>query len=537
MFVTCELFFIPISIILLLLFKYSDNTAGYIREYSNYPSSLQLNNGLKGRMIAGIFLVLHLALTLAYKGFHFEIRHSKAKNTFKAMSMPDVDIKTVLITFFHCVCFISIQQSYNLYYPYVNLFTYGYCAWSYVYYLPFYIDFMNFVKAFLYFDCFCITLFFMTASYFNDAAIAQLLSIVFQPIIFIIVKNSIQFRKFKIKATDCYLTSDLSLFELSARESLKIDANPSLLLKQMYDNYFIKQNKLIFVYQANYCADVLNNSHLALVKASQAHYEGFSIFTNFQVYKCQKNLEKFNMKNSPGIRMFLYLRDLNNLLKEDKSLCKFLLIFFNQILTNSSNNANINNSVKVSGNLIKKIKTNYEYCLKKYPNSEIINEMYGSMLSKVLFDQEKGVNHLLRSATCSKTLTGNKETNIFLKKKLYYMVISGNKGQTGKILSASSNLKTLLGISFDEERSYFLHEFIPKPYNFNHDLNLSRFIYNALDTQIVSSFPLFIGNSEGYLIECVIHTESVGFESSVMFIVIFDILQNLNREAAIIGQN
>ena len=534
--ITCEILFIPISISLLLVFKYSD-TPTVIHEYSNYPDSSQFYNSFGRNIIALILLVFHLGLTVAYKGFCFEISHTKANKTFNAKSMPNVDLMVVLIDFIHCLCFVSIQQSYYLYYFYANVFTFGVCAWSHLFYLPFYSDFVNFIKFFVYFDCFCVSLFFIIASFMNDATIAMILSVVSQPIIFIIVKNAIEYRKLKIKTIESNTSSKLSNFELSARESLKIDTNPLGLMKKMYKNYSIQQNKLIFVYQANYCSKILRNPHLALVKASQTDYNGFSLFTNFQIYKCQKSLESTNIKTSTGLRLFLYLRDLYYILKEDKNFCMFFLKFFKVILSKNPNISDFSNSVKILADLVEKLKKKYEDCLKKNSNSQIVNEMYGSLLTKILFDYEKGETHLLSSINCAKSFSDLEEKNIFLKKDLHYMIISGSLNETGKILFASNNLKGLLGLNFDKERKNYLYEIIPKPYSESHDLNLIKFVMNSLSNKLEVNASLFLSNNEGFLIECILHIECVGFDSSVMFITIFDFNKTFDREAAIIDEN
>ena len=537
LFITCDLFFIPISIILLLFFKYSYGSSSVVNEYSSTISSSQLNNGLLGALTAMIFLVFHLALTLAYKGFNFEIRHSYADKSFQAKSMPDVDLRIVFSDFLHCICFISFQQNHFLYYCFVNLIIFGYCSLSYLYYLPYYSGFMNCQKIFIYFDCFCISLFFITSNCFNDAAVVTILSIILQPVIFMLVKNAYFYRKAKIQEFKCYLESDLRLFELSARESLKADLNHSELIEKMYTHYSNKKEKLIFVYQSNFCMDVLKNHHLALVKSSQTNYKGLSIFTNFQIFKCQKKFEEINIKTSSGLRLFLYLHDLNILLAKDKNLCNFFLKFIDQILTSQVDTSNLFKSVKISADIIQSIRHKYESCLKKYPNSQIMNEMYGSLLSKILVNQEKGEKHLLRSLTCARAFSSNKESSIYLKKNLYYMVISGNVGETGKILYASNNLKALLGLNFDGEKFYYLAEFVPKPYSENHDSRLTRFIKNSLTNKLILDISLFLNNCDDFLTECFIYAECVGFESSVLFIAILDLEKNFEREAALIDEN
>ena len=535
--ITCEICFIPISITLLILFKYSESPKTMIYEYSNYPSSSQLKNFFVGKVTSIIFLVFHLLITLSYKGFFFEIGRNKASKDFKAKSMPDIDLRVALVNFFHCVCFISIQQEYYSYYPFVNLLTFGYCAWSYFFYLPYYSDLMNFFKIFLYFDCFCISLFFIVANFFQDALVVEVLTIVFQPIIYIQTKNAIFYRKLKVQKKINDFTQNFKIFELYARKSLESQTNPLILMKKLYRNYLIEKNKLIFVYQAHYCSKILKNHGLALVKASQTNYKGLSIFTNFQLYSCQKKLEKKNLKISSGLRLFLYLHDLNSLTKEDKNFCMFFLNFFNVVLAANPNTSDVMKNFRALVDLIHKVKEKYEDCLKKHPNSQIINEMYGSLLKNIFFDQEKGESHLSFSLYCAKAYSIIKENNIYLKKDLYYMVISGDSKETGKIIYSSNNLKAILGINFDEDGGSYLTELIPKPYSKNHDLKLIKFIRNSLTNKMIGDIPLFLSNKEGFLIECIINSECLGYESSVMFIAILDFAKNFDREAAIVDEN
>ena len=82
-----------------------------------------------------------------------------------------------------------------------------------------------------------------------------------------------------------------------------------------------------------------------------------------------------------------------------------------------------------------------------------------------------------------------------------------------------------------------MSDFIPNPYSHGHDFYLTKFINDSLRTEIINNIPLFLRNSKGYLIECFIQTECVGFDSSVKFIVILEFSKNFTREAAIIDKN
>ena len=390
----------------------------------------------------------------------------------------------------------------------------------------------------IHFECFGISLFFIIASFYEDAMIVIALTICFQPIFLILSKSILECRKSKIQvaSNQAFLSSKISIFLVSIENKLKKPENSSALLKLMNKHYSAGYNKLIFVLQADYCESVLNNPHLGLLKASQTNYKGFSLFTNFQIYLCQKRLEAINKMTLSELKLSLYLQDLQSLVYEDKTLCLFFLKFLENILSKHTKRCLLIESTNQLVNLTKKIKENYETSLEKYNSSQIINEMYGSLLLYLLFNEEKGQYYLNHSINISNRVRVNKEQSIYGKKNLQYMIVSGDMSQMGKVLYISPSMKNFLNLGTNEEKDKYFSDFIPKPYSENHHLNLLRYLHVSTQTKIFLDFPLFFNSNDGYLIECFLEIMCVGFDSKIQFTALVENADCFRREAAIVDQ-
>jgi hypothetical protein len=115
------------------------------------------------------------------------------------------------------------------------------------------------------------------------------------------------------------------------------------------------------------------------------------------------------------------------------------------------------------------------------------------------------------------------------------MVISGNEGSIGNILFASSQVCKMLDIPMEEAKKYKIFDFIPKPFGAQHAKWLRMFIENSLSQLTLISMPRIMCTLNGYLVECKITTECVGFKSQVNFVIIFEKVGKNKEKIALIN--
>ena len=322
MFLFSYLYFIPTTIVLSILLKYSGSSTPTIEEYYNQIPSTQFNYGSIGFFVAVILLGLHLGFGLVYECFTIEIKHSLAGTDSRAKSTAKFDIIIKILSFSRCLLFTLVA---NLNYP---LYLLGVCllyligAMLLLYYLPNYSNFMNFLKIQIQLGTFAGSLIFLLGYLLNNATVIFVLAVFIEPAICVLLFHTIKYRIQKITPVQQCFTPNFFQFEVSARSALVSGKLHYDILKIMNKNYKISNDKSNLVLQAHYCGDVLDQPMLGLLKISRINHYGFDIPANFQVFKCKEELQAICMKASDGLQLYNYLRKLRKNLKDDNIYAK-----------------------------------------------------------------------------------------------------------------------------------------------------------------------------------------------------------------------
>jgi hypothetical protein len=321
----CDVYFIPCTIVLVILFKYSSINTNFIEEYANNPSSDPFQLGIFGQGLSLVFLGFILIISLINECCKFEIRHSLTDKIIEAKSFTYLGVYIKIVYFINSVLFCSVKVDFFFYYL-VSIAIAHWVIWClHIYKLIYYSNFVNFIKVTLHFEILCVALFFIIGSLLNNATVIIVLGVFMQPFIVIISKKIIEYRISKIRNLKEEIKSSFHIFEFSARKMLLSPENPEELIKFINKNFSITKNEILFVIQAYYCADVLKNSALGSIKLSRVNSESLSFFSGFQVYKCYKILEKINVKISEGFKLCLYLLNIDKILTQEKKLFRNLL--------------------------------------------------------------------------------------------------------------------------------------------------------------------------------------------------------------------
>lgn len=533
---TSEMYFIPSTIILILLFKYSTFEFTEIQEYASLPSSDILNYGFLGQVLSVMFIFLHLGLSFLHEGCSYEIRHAKISENLMAKSCPDVDLLVKVIYIINSVCFTNVQITHYWNYMLVATIMYIYCTYKFIYYLPYYSPYVNYLKVLVHFEALCVTVFFLIAFYFKNATIVLVLTVFMQPFIIIFTKYTIEYRMKILSNIKKQIKSNLIVFELSARAWIQNPDNASKLIKYMNHNYAVSKNQLIFVYQANYCSDILFNTALANIKISRAEFFNHKIIQNFQIYKCQKRLEAENLKNSEGLKLCLFLLDYAKLKAQEKKFCKHILRFLFKLFEKGSKMETLKKSLIKLYESLESLKSSYTKILRNYPESKIIYEMFGSLLIDILGEKEIGKIYLSSSKSLSsKRKTLNKKLDVFSDKSACTMIISGSGKNIGKLVYASSYLCSFLDINQEDYKEYSLSDFVPEILASDHNRYLMKFVENSLNQYLMWTAPLFLRNKDGFLVEGFVNSECIGHSAQVYFVLIIEPIDSRGREFAILG--
>ena len=536
LFLFTYLYFIPTTIVLSILLKYSDSSATIIEEYYSQIPASQFNYGIIGFFVAVILLGLHLGFGLIYECFSIEIKHSLAGVNSQAKSTAKFDLIIKILTFTRCLLYIFVA---NLNYP---LYLFAVCllhllgAMLLLYYLPNYSNFINYFKIQIQIGSCVGALIFLLGYSLNNATVIFVLAVFVEPAVSILLFNAIKYRIQKIPPVQQCFTSNFFQFEVSARTALVTGELQSDILKLMNKNYTISNDKSNLVMQAHYCGDVLDQPMLGLLKISRINHYGFDIPTNFQVFKCKEELQAICLKNSEGFQFYNYLGKFRKNLKDDKHLCQELLILNDRFLDERSSLNDLKASVTIFDKTLMVVKEQYEELLKENPQSKMCLDMYGTLLNNILSNANQGKiladmkNSIIKKPTvCGKNSLSFAESSCVL-------VVSGIKSNIGKILYANPRALAMLNCNYSFMREAYLNNFIPRPFNKNHDDRLLKFIENTDSHNVFRSAQLFLSTMDGYLVECYFKFECIGYEGENNFLSLIEPINGKNREVALISR-
>lgn len=535
-FLICHQYYLPIAISLCLLTKYSNSSLTIIEEYENEMPSSPIDYGLFGKIFGTILLVFHLLFALIYDYCSFNMDHSVALRDITSRITGNFDALFKLITFINCILYVTIVRTNYISYLLIVLSLHTIVLFKYLYYLPCYIEFMNFMKILVEGLLICICLFFILGWSLNNASIIIVLSIILKPFMVILVRFLITFRLSKLPKPASVVVEKFFIFELSVRKNIIAGEMTEELIKLINKNYKTNNDKLNLVVQANYCREKMDKSMLGLMKISRTNHQGLNLPVNYQVYKCKETLQNLNSKVSDGLRLYKYLLEFRATKKGDLELCEDFLKLLDRILEKNSQLSLLKNIISEICINIELINNQYTNLLKMIPDSTVVLDMYASLLVDIIGDQDKG-----KVLYNKKSGLGGKETQI---RKTYSMkieetscllIISGSVNSMGKVIYANSNLMRFLSVTEEAIKDCYLWQFIPKPFEKNHDEHIANFIEKSNTHCIFRSVPLFLSNQNGFLVECYFNSECIGFEGEINFLSVIEPIKGRNREAAIIS--
>ncbi|OMJ81096.1 hypothetical protein SteCoe_18508 [Stentor coeruleus] len=535
-FLICHQYYLPVTISLCLLTKYSNSSLTTIEEYENNLPSSPIDYGLFGKIFGSVLLVFHLLFSLIYDYCSFNMDHGVALNDITSRITGSFDALFKLGTFINCILYITILRSNYISYLLIVLALHTIVLFKYVYYLPCYSEFMNFMKILVQGLLICIVLFFILGWLLNNASIIIVFSIILTPFMTILVRFLITFRLSKLPDPGALVSEKFLIFELSVRKNIIAGEMTEELVKFINKNYKTNKDKLNLVVQANYCREKMDKSMLGLMKISRTNHHGLNLPVNYQVYKCKETLQILNSKISDGLRLYKYLLEFRATKKGDLELCEDFLRLLDRILEKNTQLSLLKNIISETCINIKYINQQYTDLLKMVPDSIVVLDMYASLLVDIIGEQDRGkVLYNKKSGLGGKEYQTKKTYSMKIEETSCLLIVSGSISNMGKVIYANSNLLKFLTITEEAIRDCYLWQFIPKPFEKGHDEHMVNFIEKSNTHCIFRSTPLFLSNQNGYLVECYFNSECIGYEGEINFLSVIEPIKGRNREAAIIS--
>lgn len=528
--------FIPFLIINLLILKYSFlKSSDRIEESIGNISKSELAFDSAGTVIALVSFILTIGLSFIHEGFSFNPKHSSARSDLKAKAHYQSDISNRLGTVLIAILYVFLSSSYYYFYLILAAITESYVFYHYIFYLPYYQRIINEISALIAIGIISEIFFFFIAIYLDNAYVILILSIFLIPAIALITHLFIQYRQLKIPKSLTYLPP-LATFELICRENL-INSRLSNTMNNYFQESFRRNtDKLGFVYLSYYLFCMNIHCKNAIIQISKIHHSGYNIFDNFQVYKCQKILEKSIFLNSEGLQVIIFIKSLKILQKFELKLFNTILSLCNSIKNRTPLQKNTKKKIFKIKLLIENIENKYIKAIEKFPHSGVLTEMYGSILL-LLGQTEKG-QKLIKNSIMLFYENRNKSKMIQLMsdKNANIMIVLANSIDFGLIKFMSKSLCAILSIENFKGAKQYLNDFIPKCFRKNHYKIMSKYLENFETEKVFNRIDLCLSDSAGFLVDCCLNVECVGYNSELYFVISVDTIEFSGRQIALINE-
>lgn len=531
----CDLLFIPTNIFFLLIIKYSSGKYSLLEEYDSKLSAENFNYGTFGQVFGVMILGMICILTIFYEAFSYDIRPRKDNKRVFAKIQAKINFITKGLQLFNCFAFISFQMIYYRAYLLIAFWMYFFVFGLYVYFAPYYWNYMNVIKALNNLDCSIISLSFFMGYVTDSAAVVLSMFLILQIPLIVICKEVLDYRIKKVIDFSVDFHRNFYIYELSLRKYLQDPSVKVKIMKQMNKNFSWSKNKINLAIQAYYCFDVLKNPVLGLNKIAGIKISWFNIFEGFQIYKCKSLLTQKCLETSETLKLLYYFIDFEKSKSTDEKFCELYYKFLKEIMKQVPSLKILKTYVSAMMKKIRKLRMNYESILDRFPAAPEVKEYYGSFLLYIANDILLG-QEFLKEARDEGNFVSRQcfRTTLCSIQNRSYAVFSGDKDSLGKILYYNKNLLNLLGYTNETIEGVYIDSLIPLNIKTFHKNYMEKYLKHTLTHEVFTGMTLFLVKNDGFLVECISNCEIVANGDLVSFLCMFDPVEAKNHELAII---
>ncbi|CAG9322472.1 unnamed protein product [Blepharisma stoltei] len=502
------IFYIPCTLTLSLLFKYSILDYPLIEEFSGKHDAVKINLGPAGAFLSLILMGFLYLMALIYTLFSADIRHFYVTKNFVSKSNSTADL--YLVSFITAECWLFVLFGYNstLYYQTaLACFSIGIFL-SIFYSLPYYNPLENGIKAFNILSLAIASIIFLFGRMIDNSLIIILLNIFLQPLLcyFTIRGAKINFFHLKLKGG---IPKNQYDFERISRHILcqRKQDNPSQVIdyftKCSKDKNF-KKDRLFVVWEVNFCLYIMEDERLARIKLIQILSELPSAEGMVQSWRAVKHVDEISSDLFTDVIYLSYLTDLYRVKRQDEELCYSLLDLWSEISSKSPRFFKLHHLVIMISDYISDIKKVYDVLVTKHKHAQIFDQ-YISFLENILGDSDYAniINSRKIGLQNAANSRGGDENllNPYSDKNGIFL-ISVNQESFGLISYINEKAAQILRVSTTDVIGAPFYQFVPYPYSIGHDWFLKEYFQNCSRPEIIKRNWMFLQNQMGYLVEC-----------------------------------
>ena len=292
--------------------------------------------------------------------------------------------------------------------------------------------------------------------------------------------------------------------------------------------------KSFFLLYAHYYYYVLDDPEIALVRLTSSAQCPGSFFSEFHIYHLSHALSSLSRSEE---REFVDYQSLyRNARGLDCSLCEMTYDLLNTVINRNANEFHLERAFLNLANIIQKTQMEYRYLKSKFGNDPFVLLSYGSFLGDIFYEtvaQEMITRGYFELNRRKKAHINTIES--YSSVDTGVMIVSCHRQMFGKIIYVNDPMGKILGMKTGEVMGKDLDDFIPPPFNFQHNRKLSHFLACGEAKEIFRSH-LFLSSNQRYSVEVTFRFRPTVVQETPYFVVAVRAKPN-TREFALFDQS
>ena len=512
----CGVAYLPLVTFSSIVFVNSFRATPEVTEYRTFDLEITEYYGV----VMGCNLVLVVTLYILYQTLSLEMRHCFAKKDINAGCSAKYRVREGLVLVFVSILKILLFQEKPYLYLGILMFLSFYMFAQYLVHLPYYLLFTNYVKASSYLILGIEGFIFFVSFLSQNAFLTVIMTCCVTPLLVIPIKYCFEVMESKIPKplfSKLHKLRSLEEFELCIRNHMIRSSleEKKLLLKafgKCFEKAVFKTEKKLYIWETHLCLLSFKNERLARLKIWKCIGKNTNTEAEFQEFCCRK---AFGLKAFDDLDYIQYLLKLTEVSNLDHSLCFHLVNFWNELISSHPKLCFLRNQSQIISQNMTRIQEISEKLIENHSRHAEIYEIYGSFLNELLFDSEKAI-HLLRKGEMINSYN-NSSIKYSSKLKFYdnqngVLLVSGSPSNFGHIIYSNRKASEILESPIENLLNAEFSNFIPEPYNHNHNSILQNFLTSCEKPKMPIPKNFVLVNNKGYLIEIFISGKILSLE-------------------------
>ena len=546
---------LPCLCLFLAVMKYSISPKAKAWEYIDADAT-QLNLVGLGPASVGFILVLSLWVAVV-TCLEYDLFYTRRQAVITARAHSKIELFALVGVTCAAISHFYLQEISSILHLIVCMVIGGVLVVLYLFYLPFYNQFANFLYGMSYFILGWGGLVQLIGKSMSSCTTTFTLTVSI-PLVFCYIYWDLLDRRTKLIQLTyvgkfvqlpspylCELAIRFVAFDYLQQKQAK-KSNPKLkeTLRDLYLRMTAKfdSSKFASICEFVYVYSILSHEGLARLKLSKARNCSFDFESDYNQYRFAQLLENHSKQDYEEVHYVRFRGLYDTAKKADEDACMQQLDFWTElsmeipvVKTIESMGLRLFRAIHKARKLSKRL-------LKRFPQNYLALKLFGTFLLEVYNDTEKGQELLSRGIYEEKQLTlkplGMSERFSYFDESNGILLVSGNMEAVGTITYINSQACNILGIPARLALAMNISTFLP-PYIIDfrmHNKAMLRFLATCSSYEVSLPRSLFLVDNTGFLVEVFIQIRCMVLDHDPFFIVVLKNAQHA-REIALFDED